>query len=132
MADASLLSGKTILLVEDNADSADLLSFSLRSLGAVVIVAPNVSDAQTEVIRDKVDLILCDIALPDSDGVQFVTWLRSLPPQLGSRTPCIAITAFSEEYPPAYARGFNAYMRKPLDVGRLATLIDKALADTRG
>ena len=123
------LHGKTILVIEDNADSAELIAYSLRSLGATVVTAASTGEAQSQIVRGKVDLILCDIALPDADGVQFMTWLRALPPQLGSTTPCIAITAFGEYYPPAYARGFNAYMKKPLDMPKLAALIDKALTD---
>lgn len=129
MTTAPALHGKTILVIEDNADSADLMAYSLRNLGARVVTAGSVSDAQSQIVRGKVDLILCDIALPDADGVQFVAWLRALPPQLGSTTPCIAITAFGEYYPPAYARGFNAYMKKPLDMAKLASLIERVLAE---
>jgi len=113
---------KTVLIVEDHEDSQSLLAWTFRNLGARTFAVQNVADAQQEIIRRRPDLIISDIALPGESGIQLITWVRGLSKVLGRDTPCIAITAFPQTYPPTSAHGFTAYMRKPLDVPRLCSI----------
>src|SRR5690349_7856908 len=92
------LRGRTLLVVEDHVDSQGLLAWTFRSLGAKVLTAENVTDAQRAIVTYRPDLIISDIALPGASGIELVTWLRRLSPALGRDTPCIAITAFSTTY----------------------------------
>lgn len=116
------LRDKRILIVEDHPDSREVLAWALRALRAKVLTAVNVADAQRFILLERPHLIICDIALPGESGLDLITWLRGLATPLSS-IPCIAVTAFSEQYPPITARGFDAYMRKPLDVGKLCTVV---------
>jgi CheY-like chemotaxis protein len=50
-------------------------------------------------------------------------WLRARPPSEGGDIPAIAITAHYEDFPVAGARGFTAYLRKPLQMDRLCRTI---------
>ena len=118
---------KTILIVEDHADSLGLLAWTFRSLGAKTLAAVNVTEAQREIVMHRPDLIISDIALPGANGLELVAWLRSLSKPLGRDTPCVAVTAFSTVFPPTMAHGFTAYMRKPLDIGRLCSLVVRLL-----
>lgn len=117
------LRGKTILIVEDHADSQGLLAWTFRNLGARTLTAANVSDAQREIVSHRPDLIISDIALPGGTGVELVSWLRGMSKALGRDTPCIGITAYPDKFPPTSARGFTAYMRKPLDIGQLSFIV---------
>jgi len=121
--------GKTILIVEDHADSQGLLAWTFRNLGARTLLAANVTEAQQQIVTHRPHLIISDIALPGATGFELVSWLRGLSKALGRDTPCIAITAFPETFPPTSARGFTAYMRKPLDIGRLSSIAAALLGD---
>jgi CheY-like chemotaxis protein len=117
------LRGKSILIVEDHPDSRGLLEFTFRSLGAKTLIAATVADAQREIIGHRPDLIISDIALPGADGFELLKWLRGMPPALGRDTPCIAITAYSYKFPAASAKGFTAFMRKPLDIAQMCSVV---------
>ena len=117
------LHGRTILILEDNLDARELLQWTFQSLGAHALGAGNTERAQTLVLSRRPDLIIADLALPVESGYGFVRWLRRLLPEQGGRTPCIAITAYPDVFPPAHGRGFDGYMRKPLDIGALCNLV---------
>ena len=119
--------GRTILIVEDNLDGRELLQWTFQSLGAHALGAGNAELAQTLVLSRRPDLIIADLALPVESGHDFILWLRQLLPEQGSRTPCIAVTAYPDVFPQAHARGFDGYMRKPLDIGALCNLVASLL-----
>src|SRR5687767_10617550 len=104
------LRGKTILIVEDHADSQAMLAWTFKSLGAKTLTAGNVSDAQKQILTHRPDLIISDLALPGASGFDLVAWLRGLPKEGGADTPCVGITAFSKAFPPPTSKGFNAWM----------------------
>jgi CheY-like chemotaxis protein len=114
--------GRTILVLEDNLDGRELLQWTFQNLGAHALGAGNAELAQTLVLSRRPDLIIADLALPVESGYDFVQWLRRLLPEQGGRTPCIAITAYPDVFPRRHARGFDGYMRKPLDIGALCNL----------
>lgn len=114
---------KLILIVEDHADSLDLINWTLKSLAARTLSAGTVADAQSHVLASRLDLIVCDMRLPDGNGVDFVRWLRSLADPKRSNIPAVAITAFPSVYPPSRTRRFDAYLTKPLDIGRFCSSI---------
>ena len=119
--------GRTILILEDNLDTRELLLWTFQSLGAHALGAGNVELAQTLVLSRRPDLIIVDLALPVESGHDFIHWLRGLLPEQGGRTPCIAVTAYPEVFPQVHARGFDGYMRKPIDIGALCNLVASLL-----
>jgi CheY-like chemotaxis protein len=108
------LSALTILLIEDDPDSRELMRSILQSCGAGVLEADNVRTAQQYVGTLKVDLIVTDLALPGADGATFLRWLREQPREHGGTLPAIAVTAYDKRYPPAEVPGWAAYFRKPI------------------
>ena len=117
------LSGLTILVVEDDADSRNLLRDVLRSRGATVVEAEEVLTAQEYIRNLKVDLVVTDLALPGRDGVWLLKWLREQPRERGGTLPAIAVTAYDKRYPPTDLSGWAAYFGKPLDLGELVRTI---------
>ena len=111
---------------EDQAvlESGDVLLFAVAPDGAILAASTEkpIPGLPDRVARDRPDLIISDLALPGESGIQLVRWVRGLSKVLGRDTPCIAITAFPQTYPPTSAHGFTAYMRKPLDVPRLCSI----------
>ena len=89
-------SALAVLVVEDDADSRDLIREVLRSCGATVLGAEDVGTAQRYVSTVKLDLIVTDLALPGVDGASFLTWLREQPSDRGGSLPAFAVTAYHE------------------------------------
>ena len=120
------LSGRTVLVIEDHYDSRELLTGVLRSLRAQVASARGVEEAEREVGYRVPDLIVCDINLPDGTGFDFIRWLRAR--DRGADVPCLAITALSDRFPESLAHGFDAYMRKPLNLDKFSALVVSLVA----
>jgi len=125
--DPSFLS-KAILVVEDHEDSRDLLATSFRLIGARVFAVGSLTDAQRAFARHTPDLVVCDLKLPDGTGLEFVVWLRALAKAQGLDVPCIALTGFEQRFPEARAIGFDAYLRKPVDLARLCNIASSLVA----
>ena len=128
------LTGLTILVVEDNFDALNLIRTILDTAGAHPLLATHTGQAREYLRTRKAHLILCDLNLPGEDGTHFMQWLRARTPAEGGDIPAIAITAHYEDFPVAGARGFTAYLRKPLQMDRLcrtiAALCGRDAADT--
>jgi CheY-like chemotaxis protein len=114
------LVGRNILVIEDHRDSREMLTAVLRSLQAHVVGARNIEDAELQMQFTRPHLIICDMKLPDGTGLDFIQWLRSQ--RRGGKTPCIAITGWDNQFPPHVAQGFDAYMRKPINLDKFCTV----------
>jgi CheY-like chemotaxis protein len=114
------LRGRTVLVIEDHQDSREMLTAVLRSLQAHVVAARNVEEAERGFHFSRPDLIVCDMKLPDGTGIDFVQWLRAQ--RRGARTACMAITGWEQHFPENAAQGFDAYMRKPIDLDKFCNV----------
>jgi CheY-like chemotaxis protein len=114
------LHGRTVLVIEDHRDSRELLTQLLQSLRAHVVTARNIEEAERHLAFNRPHLIVCDMKLPDGTGLDFVRWLRRQP-RTTAKIPCLAITGFEQVFPAGAAHGFDAYMRKPINVDRFCT-----------
>ena len=128
--EASLL-GRRILVVEDHADSRELLETSFRLVGARVLGVDGVAEAQRGYDRFRPELVVCDLNLRDGTGLEFAVWLRARPRERGRDTPCIALTGFDQHFPPHRAIGFDSYMRKPADLAKLCNLASTLIARSK-
>ena len=117
------LTGVTVLVIEDNFDALNLIRAILETAGAHPLLATHTGQARDYLRMRKVDVILCDLNLPAEHGTHFMRWLRTRSAAEGGDLPSIAVTAHYEDFPVAAARGFTAYLRKPLQMDRLCTTI---------
>lgn len=125
------LAGRTILVIEDDADALDLLGTIFESCGARVLAASSTTHARGYLLTGRPDLIVCDLALPRENGLSFIHWVRQSKDGAIARLPAIAVTAFYEDYPPAQAREFAAYFQKPIDIDALTRTIASLLPPPR-
>lgn len=106
---------KNILVVEDNADNADLATWMLEDANYGVTVAQT-AEAGLELLEsNRYDLILMDISLPGIDGKEAIRQIRSNPSI--SATPIIALTAHAvlNERDAIMASGADEIVTKPID-----------------
>jgi CheY-like chemotaxis protein len=121
------LQGRTILVIDDDADALELLRLVLESCGARVLAAASTMHARGYLHSLTPDLIVCDLALPREDGITFIRGLRATKDPAIARVPAIAVTAFYEDYPPTRAQEFAAYFQKPIDIDALTRTIASLL-----
>ena len=123
--DAANVAGLRVLVVEDEPDARELLAELLGSCGVQVQMASSVAEALDAFQRDRPEVILSDIGMPDEDGYALATKIRALPDDAGGNTPMIALTAFAGEQDRtrALVGGFDAHVAKPVEPSELLDLL---------
>jgi signal transduction histidine kinase/CheY-like chemotaxis protein len=116
-----------ILIVEDQADTREMLVNLFRSHGFGAHSCESALDALETVKEKRFDLIVSDIAMPTMDGLELMRELR----QLGSAqaTPAIALSGYASErdVQAALAAGFNMHVAKPVGPEELIRLARKLM-----
>lgn len=108
-----------ILVAEDNAVNLELLREMLEGLRCEVVEATNGEQALARVEETNPDLILLDINMPKMNGYAVLNRLRQNRKFCG--VPVLAVTAYAmkEDQQKVLDAGFNGYLPKPIDAGRL-------------
>ena len=104
--------GYTILIAEDDEDIVSLLSLYLKSSGYRVIAAGNGADALKIVRREKVDLALLDVMMPEMDGYELTRRIRTV-----SNIPILILSARGQDYDRILGLNLGAddYLTKPFN-----------------
>ena len=120
--------GRTILLVEDNADNQIIYRRALEHFGYAVLEAGDGEEATRLASEQLPDLVLMDISIPRMDGWEATK--RLLADERTKRIPIIALTAHA--LPSDRARGaeigFAAYLTKPIEPRRVLEEIERVLS----
>lgn len=115
------LNGLSILIVEDDADSRDMLETVLRSHGADVLTAKDVIEGFGVFRAQRPDILVSDVGLPELDGYDLIRRIRSLSENDGGTTPAIALTGYvsMQDQSKALSAGYQEHLPKPVDTDRL-------------
>jgi len=119
------LDGVRVLVVEDDADSRDLVVAVLTQAGAVPFAAASARDGMSMAPRVRPDVLVCDLAMPDQDGLAVVREVKSWAAEAGVTLPALALTAYAraEDRDRALAAGFDLYVTKPVDPSELVRAV---------
>lgn len=121
-----------VLLVEDDADTRDLLRRLLEEHQADVRAIGSAQSALDTLTSAVPNIIVCDIGLPDIDGYELIRRVRRLDAENGGTVPAIAVTAYArpEDRTSALRAGYQAHIAKPIEpselVSAIARLVDAA------
>ncbi len=118
------LSGKRVLVVEDNKLNMEIIHLLLEKYGLDVDEAENGEEALRKVESSEegyYDLILMDIMMPVMDGLEATKEIRKIPREDCRTVPIIAMSAnaFDEDVKRSIASGMNAHLSKPVNVKKL-------------
>jgi PAS domain S-box-containing protein len=119
------LDGLTVLVVDDEPDTRELLKSGLGQCGAEVIAAGSAREA-FEAIKLRVpDVLISDIGMAGEDGYDLIRRLRELPPEAGGKVPAVALTAYArvEDRLQALRAGYQMHVPKPVELTELVTVI---------
>jgi len=119
------LDGVRVLVVEDDDDSRDLVATVLAQSGAVTFTASNARDGIAMVPRVRPDVLVCDLAMPDQDGLAVVRTVKAWAAEAGVALPALALTAYAraEDRDRALAVGFDLHLAKPVEPGELVRAV---------
>jgi PAS domain S-box-containing protein len=122
-ADGRSLNGIRVLVVDDHADALELLRTVFTRAGAEVAAATSVAEAIEELRRQRPDVLISDIGMPDVDGYEL---LRQIRQTTDSRAvPAVALTAYAgaDHRRRAMEAGFQEHVAKPVDVVQIVDLV---------
>ncbi len=117
---------KTVLLVDDEKDIIDLLSYNLNKEGFTVITARNGREALLRV-KQKPDLIILDVMMPEMSGLQVIQELKK--EKSTASIPIILLTAKGSETDEIIGLevGADDYIVKPIKIGKIIARVHAAL-----
>ncbi|HVR61940.1 MAG TPA: response regulator, partial [Polyangia bacterium] len=121
------LEGTKVLVIDDDADSRELVIQILTDAGARVLAADSTAQGLALARAQRPDVLLSDIGLPGDDGLSLIRQLRCLPGAEGGLTPAVALTGYSraQDRTEALMAGFDMHLSKPADPGELVSVVAK-------
>ncbi len=112
----------TVLVVEDNPVTREVIRAVLHADGCRVLEASDGQTALALMARERPALVLLDLLLGDESGIELVARLRSLPG--AADVPVVALTGFlPSDEARVLTAGFSAYLIKPIEPGRLKEIV---------
>jgi len=118
---------KKILAVDDSASVRQMVNFTLKSAGYDVVEAVDGKDGLDKAAKDKFDMIVTDLNMPNLDGIQLITALRKLPGY--SFVPILMLTTESQAEKKDEGRkaGATGWIVKPFNADQLTSVLKKLL-----
>jgi CheY-like chemotaxis protein len=118
-----MLSGRKILVVDDELDTLEIQCLILRLAGATVECVSSVSQALAAIAALQPDLIVTDLAMPERDGFELLRAIRTLPADNGRDTPVVVVSGHAHDLGERAAReGATRVLAKPVDPHELTAL----------
>jgi len=121
---ADRLDGLRILVVDDEADTRDLLKQGLEFCGAKVKCVRTAQEAVELLASSAPDILISDIGMPGVDGYDLIKEIRKLPPDRGGKIPAIALTAYTrtEDRLQSLRAGYDMHVPKPVELAELVAV----------
>lgn len=120
-----VLEGLRVLVVDDDADTLEVISILLMKSGAEVKTAASATEGM-ETLRQWVpDVLVFDVGMPSEDGYELIRKVRMLRPERGGELPAVALTAYarSEDRARALSSGYQMHLAKPVDPEDLISVV---------
>jgi signal transduction histidine kinase/DNA-binding response OmpR family regulator len=120
--------GATVLVAEDDADLRGVLTTSLTRNGHRVLQARDGAEALAAIERDRVDLLVLDLVMPNIDGFEVLARLKEM--TTGVTIPVIVVTGTDRSTTELQALrlGANVYLTKPIEAAALAEEVTRLLS----
>jgi PAS domain S-box-containing protein len=126
------LNNVSVLVIDDELDARNLLKLLLESAGAMVYLAPSAEQGMEHLLTKSVDVLICDIGMPDVDGYSLMRRIRALGNGQKSEVAAVALTAYArlEDRTEAMSAGFQNHLPKPVEPAELLAVVH-SLANPR-
>jgi two-component system sensor histidine kinase/response regulator len=117
-----------VLVAEDDPINQQVITLMLEGWGTTVRVAPSGREALAALDRERFDLVLMDVQMPDGDGFETTRTIRARDAGRPIRVAIVALTASREERARCLAAGMDDYLTKPVVPAELADVLERVVA----
>ncbi len=119
------LEGLKVLVVDDEADTRELIREVLKECRSEVVMCRSAAEALEALEQHRPDILISDLGMPDEDGYSLISKIRALPPERGGQIPAAALTAYAraEDRMRVLRSGFQFHLPKPVDSAELVTVV---------
>jgi CheY-like chemotaxis protein len=119
------LDGLTVLSVDDDRATLDLVRIILEEAGAVVTTADSAREGFEVLQRERPAVLLSDISMPQNDGFWLIAQVRALSLARGGKIPAAALTSLTsaEDRARILRAGFQHHIPKPVDPEQLVAVV---------
>jgi signal transduction histidine kinase/ActR/RegA family two-component response regulator len=126
--DAHVLNGLRILVVDDEADTRELVATVLTRSGGEVRCSQSAADALQAFKEWQPDLLISDLAMPNEDGYSLLRKIRRLRSKRAKEIPAVALSAYAsdEDRAISLSKGFQMHLPKPIEPDKLVTSVAEA------
>lgn len=120
-----------VLVVEDNPESLELMRYLLHVFGYQALICDNGRDGVATARRERPDLVICDIDMPELDGYGVLRELKHDPTLREIRLIAVTALAMVGDREKVLAAGFDGYIAKPIDPTTFVSSVHDYLAPVR-
>ncbi len=119
------LAGVRVLVVDDEADTRELISFVLEEYGAKATAVASAREALLALEKFRPDVLVSDIGMPHEDGYSLIRQVRARESKQGKPIPAVALTAYAreEDCKNAIQSGFQRHIPKPVEPNELVVVV---------
>lgn len=119
------LEGVRVLVVDDDADTRDLLQVILEGCKVLVKTADSVATALEALSEETFDVLVSDIGIPGEDGYALIAKVRALGKEKRGGIPAVALTAYAREEDRirTLSSGFQIHLSKPINSNELIAVV---------
>jgi CheY-like chemotaxis protein len=119
------LGGVSVLVVDDYEPVRAVVAAMLQHCGATVTAVGSADEALEVLERERPDVLVSDLVMPDKGGYWLIGQVRALPPERGGATPAAALTGFTgpEHRASILRAGFQYHIEKPVMLEKLVGVV---------
>jgi len=118
---------KTVLIVEDEADAADLFAEMMRVSGFRVLKTSSSAPALSMMTAEKPDIVLLDIMMPDISGLDILRQMRADPELTNIPVVVVSAKSMPADIKNGMEAGASTYLTKPVGFLELKEAVERAL-----
>jgi PAS domain S-box-containing protein len=119
------LEGIHVLAIDDDVDARSLLKVMLESAGATTYLAGSAQEGLEQLLIHPIEVVICDIGMPETDGYSLIRQIRELPDREKSEVAAVALTAYArlQDRMEAMQAGFQNHLPKPVEPSELLAVV---------
>jgi HEXXH motif-containing protein len=123
--DRVYLGGVRVLLVDSSQSIREVVTAMLEDSGATVTAVATADEALETLERERPEVLVSALAMPDKGGYWLIGQVRGLPPERGGATPAAALTGYTgpEHRASILRAGFQYHIEKPVTQGNLSGIV---------
>lgn len=126
------LPSRTVLIIEDEADAAELFAEMMRVSGFHVLKTTNSAPALSMMSADKPDVVIMDIMMPETSGLDILRQMRRDPALAGVPVVVVSAKSMPADIKNGMEAGASTYLTKPVGFLELKEAVEKAMGIQAG